>query len=147
MYFKNISIFFDSIWNYSRMYNKMPNCKPNVFLSVSNSKCRMHDLSWEILKNVLDCKLITTILHFNSKIATKLVIFMFIKSFSMTPNYSILCIKQEMNGFMCEAAIDKTRRRRSARAERVQHSQRVTWWRFDDRKKIHGHLWHKNTLL
>ena len=27
---------------------------------------------------------------------------------------SILCIKQGMNGFMCEAAIDQTRRRRSA---------------------------------
>ena len=31
---------------------------------------------------------------------------------------SILCIKHGMNGFMCEAAIDKTRRRRSAGAER-----------------------------
>ena len=32
---------------------------------------------------------------------------------------SILCIKHGMNGFMCEAAIDKTRRRRSAGAERT----------------------------
>ena len=30
---------------------------------------------------------------------------------------SILCIKQGMNGFMCEAAIDKTRRRQSAGVE------------------------------
>ena len=30
---------------------------------------------------------------------------------------SILCIKQGMNDFMCEAAIEKTRRRQSAGAE------------------------------
>ena len=37
---------------------------------------------------------------------------------AMMSSNSILCIKQGMNGFMCEAAIDKTRWRRSARAER-----------------------------
>ena len=40
---------------------------------------------------------------------------------------SILCIKQGMNGFMCEAAIDKTRRRRSEGAERLQRSRRCRY--------------------